>query len=170
MIMIQLSIVKVVLFYVSLCVAPTFGFVIPSPDRTVASSTSSTRLFLDKRIARLIDSEDYRQHHKKEFESEWMEKNRGAVLQSLNFEATVISDLEEQHENFRQMTKDKKLAKEDPRRYCADRCVSTGNCDVYEDIFNFSPLEVLEFCNDCVLSDADEPCDIPESFYDKLMP
>ena len=28
--------------------------------------------------------------------------------------------------------KDEKMAEDDPMRYCADRCVSTGNCDVFE--------------------------------------
>jgi hypothetical protein len=28
-----------------------------------------------------------------------------------------------------------------------------------------SAQEVIEFCNDCVTSDGDEPCVLPESFY-----
>lgn len=28
--------------------------------------------------------------------------------------------------------KDEKMAQDDPMRYCADRCVTTGNCDVFE--------------------------------------
>jgi len=38
--------------------------------------------------------------------------------------------------------------------------------------FEFSPEEVMEFCNDCVLSEDEEPCDIPDAFYDldKLKP
>ena len=28
--------------------------------------------------------------------------------------------------------KDEKMAEDDPMRYCADRCVTTGNCDVFE--------------------------------------
>lgn len=28
--------------------------------------------------------------------------------------------------------KDERMASDDPMRYCADRCVSTGNCDVFE--------------------------------------
>jgi len=28
--------------------------------------------------------------------------------------------------------KDEKMADNNPQRYCADRCVATGNCDVYE--------------------------------------
>lgn len=33
-----------------------------------------------------------------------------------------------------QMRKDRRLAERDPAAYCADRCVSTGNCDVFEGI------------------------------------
>ena len=29
-----------------------------------------------------------------------------------------------------------------------------------------SAQQVVEFCNDCVISDGEEPCDIPEAFYD----
>mmetsp|Transcript_33277 Transcript_33277/g.56570 ORF Transcript_33277/g.56570 Transcript_33277/m.56570 type:complete len:197 (+) Transcript_33277:143-733(+) len=60
--------------------------------------------------------------------------------------------------------KDERMASDDPRRYCADRCVSTGNCDVFEDMFEMGPSEVMEFCTDCVLSEDEEPCDVPESF------
>mmetsp|Transcript_19562 Transcript_19562/g.34357 ORF Transcript_19562/g.34357 Transcript_19562/m.34357 type:complete len:213 (+) Transcript_19562:300-938(+) len=93
--------------------------------------------------------------------------------------------------------KDEKMAENDPMRYCADRCVTTGNCDVFEvclrmnhllwlqlyiyvqfshrlfyyshtkfqDMFEMGPSEVIKFCNECVLSEEDEPCDIPESFF-----
>jgi hypothetical protein len=36
------------------------------------------------------------------------------------------------------------------------------------DSFEFSPEEVMAFCTDCVLADDDEPCDIPDAFYDEL--
>jgi hypothetical protein len=37
--------------------------------------------------------------------------------------------------------------------------------------FNFSPKEVLEFCNECVLNeDENSECEIPETFYDRLKP
>ena len=158
------SAVLVLLFAPSLA-----AFVVQSPS---ASLRPSTRIFIDKRIADSIDYEFYRQHHKKEFENEWMEKNRAAVLHSLHTgeEHIMVSDLEEQHEQLRQFAKDKRLAKDDPRRYCADRCLSTGNCDVYEDIFDLSPTQVLQFCSECVLGDGEEPCDLPDGFYDQPMP
>ena len=34
--------------------------------------------------------------------------------------------------------KDERMAATDPTRYCADRCVATGNCDVFEVSFRFS--------------------------------
>lgn len=52
--------------------------------------------------------------------------------------------------------RDQKLAHDDPQRYCADRCVTTGNCDVFEDMYHLSPQEVMKFCTECVLSDEEE--------------
>ena len=124
-----------------------------------------TKLFIDKETADMIDRELWRQSHKKEFENEWMEKNRQVMMQAFKTD-DVGYVMEEPEQDFRQKRKDQKMAKKDPQQYCADRCIATGNCDVYEDFFEFSPEEVIEFCNDCVLSDGDEPCDIPEAFYD----
>ncbi|KAL7537367.1 hypothetical protein ACHAWF_005738 [Thalassiosira exigua] len=53
------------------------------------------------------------------------------------------------------------MAADDPARYCADRCVTTGNCDVFEDMFEMDPREVMAFCTECVLSEDEEPCDVP---------
>mmetsp|Transcript_1750 Transcript_1750/g.3746 ORF Transcript_1750/g.3746 Transcript_1750/m.3746 type:complete len:100 (+) Transcript_1750:419-718(+) len=65
-----------------------------------------------------------------------------------------------------QMRKDKRMAREDPARYCADRCVATGNCDVWEDMFEMAADEVQQFCTECVLSEDEEPCDVPEKFIE----
>ena len=117
----------------------------------------------------MIDHEIYRQSHKKDFESEWMEKNRDALLAQLNRDEPVMA-MEDERTNFREHHRDIKLAAKDPVHYCADRCIATGNCDVFEDIFEFSPEEVIAFCNDCVLVDETDPdhdhCDIPDAFYD----
>ena len=68
--------------------------------------------------------------------------------------------------NPMQLRRDKKLAEKNPQQYCADRCVATGNCDVYEDIFEMSPTQVMEFCNDCVLAeDEDAECPV-DMLYD----
>ena len=95
----------------------------------------SSRLFLEDDIAEMIDRELYRQGHKAEFEKEWMEKNRGAVLHSLGGgdEKTGML-LEEPEEDVRQARKDRLLANKNPQQYCADRCIATGNCEVYEDL------------------------------------
>ena len=99
------------------------------PQTTKAASTS---LFLENRIADLIDDEIYRQSHQKEFEKEWMEKNREAIFHRMKTdfmpEAVVTPD-----EDFRQHNRDKNLADKDPQAYCADRCVATGNCEIYEE-------------------------------------
>ena len=34
--------------------------------------------------------------------------------------------------------------------------------------FHLSATEVVEFCKDCVLGDGEEPCDIPDAFYDEI--
>jgi hypothetical protein len=101
--------------------------------RPQINAASSTRLFLEDRIADMIDGEIFRQSHKKEFEAEWMEKNREAIFHRMKTEfmpeAVVLPD-----EDYRQHNKDKILADKDPQAYCADRCVATGNCEIYEDL------------------------------------
>ncbi|KAL3808868.1 hypothetical protein ACHAXA_004155 [Cyclostephanos tholiformis] len=64
--------------------------------------------------------------------------------------------------------KDERLAKSDPMGYCADRCVTTGNCDVFEDMFDMDPKEVIKFCTECVLSDDEMPCDVPEGMFGNI--
>lgn len=92
----------------------------------------ATRLYLEDWVADLIDKELYRQGHMKEFEAEWMEKNRAAVFHKIETDFGPISDPDET--DFRMYAKDKKMAENDPQRYCADRCVATGNCDIFEDL------------------------------------
>jgi hypothetical protein len=98
-------------------------------------STTSTTLFIERWVADMIDQELYRQSHKIEFENEWMKKNKNAMLHTLNDQFPMTTDEDEKQTNFRQHVKDVKLASRDPQRYCADRCVATGNCDVYEDVY-----------------------------------
>ena len=38
--------------------------------------------------------------------------------------------------------RDEKLAKENPNAWCADRCLSTGHCDVLEDIYEMTTAQV----------------------------
>jgi hypothetical protein len=68
----------------------------------------------------------------------------------------------------RQICKDQYLAKQDPQKYCADWCIATGNCDVFYDSYKFTPMQVLELCKECVLSEAEEPCDLPSAFFQDI--
>jgi hypothetical protein len=93
-----------------------------------------TKMFIDNRIADLIDGESYRQQHLQDFEREWMEKNREAMLSRLNDGKRAVPDDEDPGQNMREQARDRTLAKNNPQQYCADRCIATGNCDVYEDM------------------------------------
>jgi hypothetical protein len=169
----------------------THAFVVtPTPTSSARTATSrTTRLYIEKHIADMIDQELWREQHKKEFEAEWMKKNRGAIFHAMGGDDAVASVgvdavvggggsraggvtnlmlTEDDADAFRQLRKDKVLARNDPMRYCADRCVSTGSCEVFEDIFDFTPQQVMTFCTDCVLSNGDEPCELPASFFDML--
>lgn len=140
--------------------------------RTTTSTTTSTVLFLEDWVADMIDGELYRQNHKGEYEEQWMAKNKNAILHSLNQGASregQFADgalMMDPVEDYRMRRKDVKMAMTAPEKYCADRCLATGNCDVYEDFFDMSPQRVMEFCEECVLSDGEEPCDVPDAFYD----
>jgi hypothetical protein len=107
-------------------ITPSTSFMIRAP------APVSTRLYLDDWVADLIDKELYRQGHKKDFEAEWMEKNRAAVFSKIETDFGPIGDPDET--DFRMHNKDKKMAENDPERYCADRCIATGNCDIFEDL------------------------------------
>jgi len=102
-----------------------------------------------------IDKELLRLQHKKE-----IEKEITAKIQELNKE--ILPTNYEYNEDFENSSdsivhhKDEKMAHDDPQRYCADRCVATGHCDVFEDLYDLSPVQVIEFCTDCVLSEEEE--------------
>jgi hypothetical protein len=34
-----------------------------------------------------------------------------------------------------------------------------------QDMFEMGPSEVIKFCTECVLSDDEEPCDVPQSMF-----
>jgi hypothetical protein len=107
------------------------------PQQAQLARTASTRLFLEDWVADLIDGELFRQGHKDEFDKEWMEKNRGKMfyhMQSIGGEALMAAAEIDNQEDFRMHAKDQKLAVLDPQKYCADRCITTGNCDIYEDL------------------------------------
>jgi hypothetical protein len=100
--------------------------------------SSSSRLFIEKWVADMIDQELFREQHKADYERAWMEKNRAAVLkgfQSSDSNLLVTEAGADDALDARQKVKDTKLARENPQQYCADRCVATGHCDVYEDLY-----------------------------------
>lgn len=108
--------------------------------RTTAAASQqrhkqTSKLFIEKWVADMIDEELWRENHKEDYERAWMEKNRAAVLQSfgMNNDNMMMRDDSEAIE-YRQLLRDKKLARENPQQYCADRCIATGYCDVYEDM------------------------------------
>lgn len=146
-------------------------FASTSHDTTSTRSTrpTSTTLYLEDHIADLIDTELVRVGKLQEWEREWHAKNKQFIEPTLPDAAGTMlgTDLENPNKaNPMQLRRDKKMADKDPQKYCADRCVATGNCEVYEDMFEMSPAQVMEFCNDCVLAeDDDAECPIPDSMY-----
>lgn len=146
---------------------------------------SSTKIFLEDWVADMIDGELYRQEHHKEYEEAWMKKNKGAVLSRLSdasdtlglYPSQMVSDGD--REAFAEHNRDKRMAFLKPEKYCADRCVATGNCDILEDFYELGPEDVLKFCEECVLNFDDETvsdensssgCEIPDAFYEKEPP
>ncbi|KAL7559562.1 hypothetical protein ACA910_009962 [Epithemia clementina (nom. ined.)] len=141
---------------------------------TTTTTTTTTTLFLEQDIADMIDRELFRQRHKKEFDAWWMKQHKETLLRTSTSSSTTKAkdDLsnsllldDDARQSMRQYKKDQLLASQHPEQYCADRCLATGHCDVYEDIFDLTPQQVLDFCQDCVLSDGEEPCELPLSFY-----
>jgi hypothetical protein len=152
--------------------------------RNQQSRGPETRIFLEDWVADMIDSEVYRLEHKEEYEKQWMEKNRGAVLSRIS-DGSLSSSIgqypsqmmnEEERESFKEHKRDERMAFTKPERYCADRCVATGNCDIYQDFYELSPQDVVTFCEECVLNDDEDDmadgagCDVPSAFYDKEPP
>jgi hypothetical protein len=128
-------------FSIGRCEAFVVG---PPPAAAAAARPSRTRVFLEDWVAEMIDAEIYRQGHKKEYEEAWMEKNRAAILHSLrgkgdagggeggpsspsaSADGSLAALGGDDAEAFRQHARDVRMAREDPQRYCADRCISTG--------------------------------------------
>jgi hypothetical protein len=111
-----------------------------------------------------VDDELYRERNLDEWKKQRL-KNDQAVLESKLPTAFEEADFGEPIFNKQHM-RDRKLARDDPQAYCADRCLTTGYCEVFEEDFSFSAVEVIQFCEECVLSDGEEPCDVPAAFLD----
>lgn len=107
-------------------------------------------------IKHRIDTNHHRKFHKEALDQRRQENNSRVKEPVTPLEYEFTSD--ELSDNKVEMRRDQMLANKDPQKYCADRCVSTGHCDVFEDLFDFSAEEVMAFCTDCVLSEDDEVC------------
>ena len=143
----------------------TSAFTVVAPN-----GRPSTKVFLDDRIANMIDDETYRLGHKDEFDKKAAEAFQKVVQE--HAPQTILAGLELEDYmavpndfiSLRQKKRDSRMAKEDPQAYCADRCMATGNCEVFEESFEMSAKEVIAFYDECVLSDDEEPCDFPDVF------
>eukprot|EP00565_Helicotheca_tamesis_P006942 CAMPEP_0185731756 /NCGR_PEP_ID=MMETSP1171-20130828/13908_1 /TAXON_ID=374046 /ORGANISM="Helicotheca tamensis, Strain CCMP826" /LENGTH=161 /DNA_ID=CAMNT_0028401081 /DNA_START=151 /DNA_END=636 /DNA_ORIENTATION=- len=125
------------------------------------SSRPATSLFLEDDIAKMIDQELVRLANKDQIEDAWQRKNAEYLETSLPQEVEFDDDMLVSAVLPKQVARDKKMVEDDPRRYCADRCVATGNCEIFEDMFDLSPTEVLKFCKDCVMADDEnKECDV----------
>lgn len=117
-----------------------------------------------------IDNEVERLHHFKDWkrkQDEKLRKDREEYVEK-GFDFNSVTNFQPDPGAAKkiQMRKDKRMARTDPMKYCADRCVATGSCEVWEDMFNMKADEVQQFCNECVLSEDEEPCDVPEKFIE----
>lgn len=117
---------------------------------------------IDKNIADMIDQEYYRQHHKEEYHQQWMVQHQPQIRSTpgkedhTTFTATaaavgVLDTYQVENDenddtilNRRQWVRDEKLARTNPQQYCMDRCIATGYCDVYEDLYVCVLLLVAE--------------------------
>lgn len=143
------------------------SFVHPVPSSRLAH----TRLNLENHIADMIDKELERLQHIDQWRIQQAEKlnklKEPALPTGFDFNSpdNLLGQAADAASKI-QMRKDRRMARDDPARYCADRCVATGNCQVWEDMFNLAADEVQAFCKECVLSEDEEPCNVPEMFIE----
>ena len=70
-----------------------------------------------------------------------------------------MADMDHTYEDNTETTsriRDEKLAKENPKAWCADRCLATGYCEVLEDIYTMTTAQVQAFCENCAGEDECE--------------
>merc|ERR1712150_390060 len=114
-----------------------------------------------------IDNEMVRLVTLNEEKENLMKKNKNYVKTDLpnDYDFQFENDMMINDEDTIERLRDQRLVQRNPMKYCQDRCVGSGYCEVFEDMFDFTPEEVLKFCTECVLSEEEEPCDVPEMFY-----
>mmetsp|Transcript_629 Transcript_629/g.976 ORF Transcript_629/g.976 Transcript_629/m.976 type:complete len:175 (+) Transcript_629:135-659(+) len=128
--------------------------------------SSSTMLHLEDEIAEMIDMELLRLTDKQEYFKQMKEQHKKTMQPVLPTQDDYTAYAALNSDDIVEQRRDKRMARNNPAKYCADRCISTGHCEVYEDYFDMGPDEVIKFCNECVLSDDELPCDIPDSMLD----
>ena len=129
-------------------------------SRLQQQQSTTTTLYLEDHIAKMIDNEMRRLYQKHETQSQWEAQQRElqseihGLPENYDFESEFADSTQYQNpasvQGFTsgvnrsisgpQRRKDEKMVEDDPMRYCADRCVSTGNCDVFEDMFEMVSL------------------------------
>jgi hypothetical protein len=82
----------------------------------------------------MIDQEYYREQHHQDFEREWMQENKKVLTYHMQRDVVDLRSKFDDEEDFRAKAKDRILAKRDPQLYCLDRCLATGNCDIFEEL------------------------------------
>ena len=134
----------------------------PIHNSRLQQQSTTTALYLEDHIAKMIDNEMRRLYQKHETQSQWEAQQRqlqaeiNGLPENYDFESEFTTDSTTQYQNPAsvqgftsgvnrsisgpQRRKDEKMVEDDPMRYCADRCVSTGNCDVFEDMFEMVSL------------------------------
>jgi hypothetical protein len=61
----------------------------------------------------------------------------------------VFEDASEAWEDYATSLRDERMAKANPKKYCVDRCLATGYCEVLEDILDMTTQQVKRFCDNC---------------------
>jgi len=125
------------LIILTLCIGLSLGFITPSPSLLPILSSLS----ISKEIAEMIDAR-----------AAANPPTATAVMLTEELSnAHAYELIDDDFESSRAIsTRDRKMAAEDPMRYCADRCLSTGYCDVFEEFYDLSPREVVKFCQNCI--------------------
>merc|ERR1712150_175681 len=68
----------------------------------------------------------------------------------------IFDDNEDSLYSNAQRVRDEKLVADDTRRFCIDRCLATGYCDVLEDFLEMTTSQVRKFCESCSSGDECE--------------
>ena len=115
----------------------------------------SSRFYLPPRI-----DNEFRRERSQETERKWAEQQEkwsrmephiptGYIIEDETVEGFIADG--ENSINFMRR-KDEMMAANDPMRYCADRCVTTGNCDVFE--VSLIPSKLRQLDKDDLLTNS----------------